>query len=253
MVRFRQTHREGADSFGGFLAPRIDYAHSGVVWTTVPLLRPVGKTASKRGLLSILGLCYHGAVENQLVLASVDYGCDAVKTTDAPTKTEILNSSQIAVEGEGGQDSDASQRRFWYSLRMSKHRSRGMSESITGIAEATAERVRLGSEILNALAQVVAANEEAQRRFRTAVLIRLSRIETITQMIHGAQIAVAHMSEPASKEKMASHGKYAEDYVSRHSQELGLKMVKFVYGGIEALDTSRKKRRNRSDCLSYEI
>jgi hypothetical protein len=57
-------------------------------------------------------------------------------------------------------------------------RNRADTGTITDIAEATAERVRLGGEVLNALAHTVAANEEAQRRFRTAVLIRLSRIDT---------------------------------------------------------------------------
>jgi hypothetical protein len=43
----------------------------------------------------MLGLCYHGAVENQLVQASVDYGCEVVKNTDA-SKTASTGSRQVA-------------------------------------------------------------------------------------------------------------------------------------------------------------
>jgi hypothetical protein len=129
---------------------------------------------------------------------------------------------------------------------MRKHHSRGSSEPTTGIAEATAERVRLGGEILKALAHAVAANEEAQRRFRTAVLIRLSRIETIVQMIHGAQIVDAHKSQCASDEKITNHAKDAEDYISQHAKELGQSMLNYIYGGPEAVDTEPKKRRKRS-------
>ena len=56
------------------------------------------------------------------------------------------------------------------------------------MAEATAERVRLGGDILIALAHAVAANEKTQRRFRTAVLIRLSKIETMLTEVQGAQL-----------------------------------------------------------------
>jgi hypothetical protein len=136
---------------------------------------------------------------------------------------------------------------------MSKHRSTQLSEPITGIAEATAERMRLGLEILQALAHAVATIEETQQRFRTAVFIRLSRIETMVQMIQAGQIVGAHLSEPGSDKKIRNHAENAQEYVSRHSHELGLKMVKYVCGGLEALDPQPKARRKRPGGLSYEI
>ena len=57
---------------------------------------------------------------------------------------------------------------------MKRHRSNAGQESgtITGIEEVTAERVRLGGDVLNVMAFAVAGNEETQQKFRTALLWR---------------------------------------------------------------------------------
>jgi hypothetical protein len=147
---------------------------------------------------------------------------------------------------------DADGPQLWYSLVMKRHRkSTGLSEDpITDmaatVAKGMAERTRMIHELLPQLALAVAANERAQRRFRTAVLIRLSRIDTMLQMIHGAQIVEAHRSEPCFDDKINQHTKDAEDYISQHSKELGLKMVKYVYDEPEAPGVRGKARRKRS-------
>ena len=97
------------------------------------------------------------------------------------------------------------------------------------VAEAVAERLRLDQELLQALAAAVAANEGAQRRFRTAVLLRLSRIETMVQMIHGAQIVEADGPKPRSEDQIKEHAKAAEEYIAEHSRALLLRMARFVY------------------------
>jgi len=117
---------------------------------------------------------------------------------------------------------------------------------VATVAEAIADRARINKDLLHALALAVAANERAQRRFRTAVLIRLSRIETMVQMIHGAQIVETHHSKPYFDEKVTEHAKDAEEYVAHHSQELGLKMVKYVYDEPEAPGARGKRRRKQS-------
>jgi hypothetical protein len=128
---------------------------------------------------------------------------------------------------------------------MKQHRSRtGLSsEPITGIAEATAERVRLGGELLHHLALAVGANERAQRRFRTAVLIRLSRIESIVEMILGAQIAHGHKLQPGYEEKVHEQARGADAFISLKSKELFLAMVKHLH---EETPPSRKRGRVRT-------
>jgi len=113
------------------------------------------------------------------------------------------------------------------------------------VAEVMAERTWMNKELLQQLALAVAANERAQRRFRNAVLIRLSRIETIVQMIHGVQIVETHQSRPSFEDKVNEYAKDADAYISRHSEELGLKMVKYVYDEPEA-PVARGKARRKS-------
>ncbi len=74
----------------------------------------------------------------------------------------------------------------------------------------------------------MAANEKAQRRFRIAVLIGLSNIERMVQMIHAAQIVEAHGWKPCSEGNVRDHAKNAEEFISKHSKELVLEMVKYV-------------------------
>ena len=136
---------------------------------------------------------------------------------------------------------------------MKKHRSttEQVSDSIAEMAatvgKAVAERTWMNKELLQVLALAMAANEKAQRRFRTAVLIRLSRIETMVQMIHGAQIVEAYSSKPGCEEKVREHAKDAEKYISQHSNELGLKMVKYVYEEPGEPGARRSRRRNEPD------
>jgi hypothetical protein len=118
--------------------------------------------------------------------------------------------------------------------------------TITGIAEATAERVRLGGELLQALANAVAANEKTQQKFRFVVLSRLATIETVVKMIHGGQIATRPW-EPGLEEKIESHAKAAEEYIPRGSEELGQAMVKYIYGEQQEQGPRRGKGRAGSD------
>ena len=115
------------------------------------------------------------------------------------------------------------------------------------LAGALAERSSMNKDLLIALAHALAANEKTQRKFRNAVFVRLTRIETIVQMIHGAQIVEAHHSEPGFEDKSRKHAENAEQFISQHGQELGLKMVKYVYGGSEEPSAPRGGRRKWSD------
>lgn len=147
----------------------------------------------------------------------------------------------------------------WYFNPMKNHQSetRRMSDPITNmaasVAEVMAERSRVNKELLQALALAVAENERIQRRFRTAALIRLSNIETIVQMIHSAQIVEAHQSEPCLQDKAKEHVKAAQEYISQHSKELGLKMVSYVYDDSETQSPQPEIRRKRRQSPSYEI
>ena len=126
------------------------------------------------------------------------------------------------------------------------------SDPVESVIAAVAERKRAATDLLAELALAVAANERAQRRFRTAALIRLSKIETMVKMVHGAQIAGAQMSEACAEERIKEHASAAEVFISQQSKSLLLGSVKYIYGGPEALGAARVKRRWK-DCPEYEI
>jgi hypothetical protein len=74
---------------------------------------------------------------------------------------------------------------MWYLPGMKRHRkSKGSSadpiaDMAATVAKVMAERTRMIHELLPKLALAVAANEKTQHKFRTAVLFRLSKIETM--------------------------------------------------------------------------
>jgi hypothetical protein len=111
----------------------------------------------------------------------------------------------------------------------------------------------LGGEVLNALAHAVAATEEVQQRFRAVVLGRLSRIEAMLSDVQGAQLVEFWPPEKVTDEQRAKYLREVEERITKSSYEMGLKLVKYVYGGQEALDPQPKVRCKRSDNLSYEI
>jgi hypothetical protein len=103
----------------------------------------------------------------------------------------------------------------------------------------SAQPTRTNLDLLQQLARAIATNERAQRRFRTAVLVSISKIQTTVQMVHGAQIAEAH----EDSEGMLKHAKDAEEKISDASSKLGLAMVNFIYG--ESGDPSLRRGRKR--------
>jgi hypothetical protein len=121
--------------------------------------------------------------------------------------------------------------------------------TITGIAEATAERVRLGGEVLNAMAHAIAASEEVQRKFRGAVLALLSKIQVTLTEVQGAQLADLWAPGRMTDEKRAEYLRDVEERISTKSNEVGIGMVKYIYGfGEHPSPAARRgKRRDWSD------
>jgi hypothetical protein len=102
-------------------------------------------------------------------------------------------------------------------------------------------------QLLPKLALAVAGNEEVQRKFRTAVLIRLAKIETMLTEVQGAQLAdFWSPGTRISDEQRDKYLKEVEERVSRNSEQLGLKMVRYIYGESEELGVPHDRRRKWS-------
>lgn len=113
--------------------------------------------------------------------------------------------------------------------------------------EATAERALMNHKLLIALAQALSANEKTQRRFRTVVLIRLSKIETLLTDVLGAQLAQYWPPGSVPNEKRDQLVLEVDQRISRASDELGLKMVRYIYGESDEPEVPRDRRRKWSD------
>lgn len=154
---------------------------------------------------------------------------------------------EASVDKRAGADG----RRFWYLPPMKKHTStrrssKGPTTTMDGTAaKSIAERTLMNLELLQQLALAVAANEKAQRRFRTTVLISVSKIETVVQMIHGAQVAELH--KYIDSDAMKKHTKDAEAFISQKSSELGLAMVDYIYDQSGEPCQRRDQRQRCSD------
>ena len=114
------------------------------------------------------------------------------------------------------------------------------------VAKVVAEHMRPVHELLPKMGLAMAANERTQHKFRTAVLIRLSKIESIVTMILGAQIAEVHLRKPyRDEEKLNKDAEDAETFISQKSNELSLAMVKYIYGESEVPSAQGGRRRKR--------
>jgi hypothetical protein len=129
-----------------------------------------------------------------------------------------------------------------YSPGMKRHR-----KSITSspeIIESIAERTKMTFDLQTRLIQWLDANEKAQRKFRIAVLIRLSKTETMLTEIQGAQLAdFWSPGTRISDEQRDKYLKEVEERVSRNSEQLGLKMVRYIYGENEMPERRHDRRR----------
>jgi hypothetical protein len=123
----------------------------------------------------------------------------------------------------------------------------------TELAQNMAERGHMNQQLLIALANAVAANEETQRRFRTVVLIRLSRIETMLTEIQGAQLVQLWHPDRVCKDQRTKWVQEVQERVEGASNEMGLKMVKFIYGESEQLGRPGARRGKWRKWSDWEI
>ena len=137
---------------------------------------------------------------------------------------------------------DAVGPQLWYSTGMGRHRN-----SITSspkIIESIAERTKMTFDLQTGLIQWLDANEKAQRKFRMVILSRLSKIEAMLTVIQGAQLADFWSPEKRiTDEQRDKYVQEVEERVSRKSELLGLKMVRYIYGETEMPERRHDRRR----------
>jgi len=145
----------------------------------------------------------------------VQHRCEGVEVLNMPTSRDVVSASMTKHHKKGGPVDEA-------------------------------ELERLHRDLVLKLAVAVGTNEKVQRKFRNAVLIRLSKIETMLTEIQGAQLVDFWPPGEVTDEQRAVYLKEVEDRVSRLSGQLGMKMVRYIYGEDEVPEIPRDRRRKWS-------
>jgi hypothetical protein len=119
-------------------------------------------------------------------------------------------------------------------------------EHIDGLTEAN-------FKLLTMLVPWLDAKEKEQRKFRNAVLIRLSSIETKLTEVQGCQLARLSKTWPLNtlnNEQLTEYFQGVEERVSIASNQLGERMVRYIYG---ATDEAVVPPDRRKKWLDWEI
>ena len=126
---------------------------------------------------------------------------------------------------------------------MRKHRSD--LDMIEEALRAIADRQGLNGELLMAIAHAIGANEKRGSKFRTAVIQILSRIQTTAELIHAAQLAEIDTRKPIDLADLESRAKDSEKFIAQKSNELGLRVVRFIYSETGTASAPRHDKRRR--------
>ncbi len=109
------------------------------------------------------------------------------------------------------------------------------------------ELSKMNFNILTQLVPWLDANEKGQRKFRTAVLIRLAKIETMLTEVQGCQLAQCWPPGRVTEEQRKNYLQELEERVSNASERLGLKMVRYIYGESGEANIPHDRRRKWSN------
>jgi hypothetical protein len=147
--------------------------------------------------------------------------------------------SHFSNDADKMKDADGPQLWYWPGMRRNCKSITTSPEIITNIADLS----KMNFNLLTKLVPWLDANEKAQRKFRTAVLIRLSKIETVLTEVQGAQLADFWAPERVPDEQRAKYLQEVEERVSRETERLVLKMVRYIYGETEMPERRHDRRR----------
>ncbi len=121
-----------------------------------------------------------------------------------------------------------------------------LTKMVLTAAEVLTERSRLNMEMLQKLCIAVGTNEKAQRKFRNAVLLMLSRIETMLSLIRVSQLAQNQKPPMYYADKLQADAEMDEKYLSEKSDELCRAMLNYIYGETETRTTPGARDRKGS-------
>lgn len=99
-------------------------------------------------------------------------------------------------------------------------------------------------KLLTQLIEWLAGHEKQHTKYRMAMLNRLTRMEAAISLLVVGQLGLQQgKAEWFREDRLRADSKWAEDYITKHSDKLGLEMIRYIYGKEPAPESRRDRRR----------
>jgi len=130
---------------------------------------------------------------------------------------------------------------FWYRPGM-----RRKYQTTTNSPDATTNMAALTKANFNLLTKLIPwldANERIQRKFRFAVIHKLTRIEAaVSMLLVGQQVQMQRRHEYYA-DKLEEDARSAEEFISRQSEVAGLRIIQYIHTESQPPDVRHDRRR----------
>ena len=131
---------------------------------------------------------------------------------------------------------------MWYSPGMRRN-----CRSITTSPEIVKhidELTEANFNLLTRLIEWLAENEKRQMKYRFAMIHRLARMEAAISLILVGQQAQTQSKPPFyCADKLNEDASEAEEFIANQSEQVGLKMLRYIYGVNRAPEPRHDRRR----------
>lgn len=108
------------------------------------------------------------------------------------------------------------------------------------------ELTRLNFNLLTKLVPWLDDHAKQDQKFKTAVVVKLSKIEAMLTELMGCQLAQYWPDGKVTEKQRHEYIKEVQNRISIGSKETGLKMVRFIYEESSEIDPPRDRRRKWS-------
>lgn len=98
--------------------------------------------------------------------------------------------------------------------------------------------------LLTRLIEWLAEHEKQHTKFKMAMINKLARMETAISLILVGQQAQTQSSRPFfHADKLREDAQAAEEFIARQGEEVGMKMVRYIYGEDQVPESRHDRRR----------
>jgi hypothetical protein len=99
-------------------------------------------------------------------------------------------------------------------------------------------------KLLTHLIEWLAGHEKQHAKYRAAMINRLTRVEAAVSMILvGQQVQTQSKPPWFQADKLEEDARHAEEFIARQSEQMGMTMIRYIYGKDQAPEPRHDRRR----------